>query len=254
MTVRIISLGKIKEKHGISRQSVSNKGLVYPKLHLVGMLMMKRENFDEGAHLEDSICSLVDSARNGCEKSQADLIKHLQSYMALVATKKMNPKFQAKFGESDIVQQSIAVAIEKFPDFGGSSKGELFAWVKAILQNQLLQNQRALLSDKRDMFREQRIQSTPSGHVLPGFVDRYATPGSEAIRQEHTTCVEAALQNLPEEYRTVIRLRNWEQLSFPEIGKRMNRTANAATKLWYRALIELRKSLSQLEESNDETR
>ncbi|MEM7456701.1 MAG: sigma-70 family RNA polymerase sigma factor [Planctomycetota bacterium] len=197
----------------------------------------------------DSIGLLIDRARTGCDSSREKLLDQLSSFMAHMAASRMNPAFQAKFGESDVVQQTLAVAIEKFEDFRGKSEGELLAWIKQILRNQILMNQRSLTSHKRDMFREQPIIS-PDSSIQPTHfpVDRHATPGTEAVRNEYSVAVRDALKLLPEDYRQVIQFRNWDKLSFPEIARRMNRSANAVTKLWYRALIELRKKLGDQDE------
>ena len=52
--------------------------------------------------------------------------------------------------------------------------------------------------------------------------------------------LERALERLPEDYRQVIVLRYREGRSFDEIGKQMNRSADAAGKLWSRAMERLR--------------
>lgn len=230
--------------------------MICSRSHLLGMLMTNQDDKTEqdASELADSICLLVQSAREGCLKSQAKVMEQLGKYMAVIAAQKMNTAFQAKFGESDVVQQSIAVAIGKLDDFRGTSQGELFAWVRSIIHTQFLQNQRALLADKRNLFRERSIEPASSVRTLPGIADRFATPGTHAIRLEYAAAVEKALNQLSEEHQTVIRLRNWDQLSFPEIADRMNRSPNAVTKLWYRALIDLRKHFGPLEDSNDGSR
>ena len=48
-----------------------------------------------------------------------------------------------------------------------------------------------------------------------------------------------ALEQLPEHYQQVIRWRSWERLSFEEIARRTGRSAEAARKLWTRAVDEL---------------
>lgn len=194
--------------------------------------------------LGDSICTLVGQMRNGCSDSREELMQQLRSYMRVFAASRMNNKFQSKFGESDVVQQSIAVAIEKFDDFRGESEGELFAWVAQILRNEMSMQQRALLSHKRDLFREQLIETeTGSGTFQIGVVDNRYTPQTNAIRNEQVVALASAMAKLPDDYREVIQLRNQEQLSFAKIGERMNRSENAVTKLWYRALIHLKREL-----------
>ena len=225
----------------------------------VGMLVAKEKkqivphsggpnsnSLDDAARnvLGDSICSLMERTRSGCSNAKSDLLRQLGSYLAIVASSRMNPRFQAKFGESDVVQQSIAVALQKFDDFRGRTRSELFVWAKTILKNEILQQQRAFLADKRNMFREQQIQhSGNSSSIRFGIEDNKLTPKTNAIQREQSTAVENAILQLPDEYQTVIRLRNFQQLTFAEIGKKLNKSENAATKLWFRALVRLRREL-----------
>lgn len=196
--------------------------------------------------LGDSICTLVGNARSGCNDSRNELMQQLRNYMRIVAASRMNSKFQSKFGESDVVQQSIAIAIEKFSDFRGGSEKELFAWVSQILRNEMLQQQRALMSGKRNLLREKPIEGENHSSTLRfGLADSQHTPQTNAIREEQVQSIESAIQKLPEDHQTVIRLRNLQQLSFSEIGLQMNRSENAATKLWYRALVQLRQALEK---------
>lgn len=58
-----------------------------------------------------------------------------------------------------------------------------------------------------------------------------------------------ALQRLPPTYREVIELRNQELLSFPEIGRRLARSAKAARSLWERAIEALRREVEGSDES-----
>ncbi len=63
------------------------------------------------------------------------------------------------------------------------------------------------------------------------------------LADERRVEVRAALDRLPDEYREVLLLRCRDGCSFEEIGQRLNRSANAAQKLWARALERLREEL-----------
>jgi RNA polymerase sigma-70 factor (ECF subfamily) len=63
------------------------------------------------------------------------------------------------------------------------------------------------------------------------------------MEQEQTEALQRALLKLPPDYRRVILLYNQEQLPFEEIGRLMNRSANAAEKLWARAVLRLEQVL-----------
>jgi RNA polymerase sigma-70 factor (ECF subfamily) len=63
------------------------------------------------------------------------------------------------------------------------------------------------------------------------------------MSQEQAEAVQRALQRLPEEYRQVILLRLQDDRPFEEIGRALGRTANAARKLWERAVERLQQEL-----------
>ena len=70
-----------------------------------------------------------------------------------------------------------------------------------------------------------------------------ASPRASCIAKEESEALRAALHRLPEDYRTVLRLRNWECLPLAEVGRRMNRSEEAARKLWSRAIVRLQQEL-----------
>ena len=56
---------------------------------------------------------------------------------------------------------------------------------------------------------------------------------------EEQTRLESALEALSDEQREVILLRRYEELSFPEIGEQMGRSADASRMLFARAMAAL---------------
>ena len=213
------------------------------------MLLSEQE---KRSAIGDSICELIQLTRAGSGDARERLMTQLRSYVALVASKNPARELQAKLGNSDLVQESMALAFENLEQFNGTNEAELFAWVKAILENEIRQARRAFRSEKRDVFRERSIDDRPPGENSSmqsplQIADRDLTPGTFAVQSEDQQRVNAALDLLDEEYRQVIEYRNWDKLSFREIGRRMNRSENGATKLWFRALVALRKTMEQVD-------
>jgi RNA polymerase sigma factor (sigma-70 family) len=58
--------------------------------------------------------------------------------------------------------------------------------------------------------------------------------------REEMTALDSALSRLPENYRRVLHLRYQEKQSFAKIGEALSCSAEAARKLWARAVIHLR--------------
>jgi RNA polymerase sigma-70 factor (ECF subfamily) len=51
------------------------------------------------------------------------------------------------------------------------------------------------------------------------------------------------LGRLPDDYREVLILRHLEELSFPELARRLGRSVGSVQKLWVRGLADLRRVL-----------
>lgn len=77
----------------------------------------------------------------------------------------------------------------------------------------------------------------------PVPADQNLTPSSEAVAAEQVERFHAVLSELPEDYAEVIRLRSIERLTFKEVAKRMERSHDSVTKLWYRAMLQFEAKL-----------
>ena len=101
---------------------------------------------------------------------------------------------------------------------------------------------------KRRLDQEVPLGDPPNG--LPGqdLLAPGASPSSEVAAAERDARLAQALARLPEQYRQVVTWRNYERLSFAEIGRRTGRTAEAARKLWGRALVRLQQLLEPADE------
>jgi RNA polymerase sigma-70 factor (ECF subfamily) len=74
------------------------------------------------------------------------------------------------------------------------------------------------------------------------------SPSSLVAAQEQDAVLRQALERLPEEYHRVVMWRNYDRLPFDEIGRRLDRSAEAARKLWVRAVEQLQQGLSTTDE------
>jgi RNA polymerase sigma-70 factor (ECF subfamily) len=69
------------------------------------------------------------------------------------------------------------------------------------------------------------------------------SPSRELMRQEQAHALLAAIAGLPEHYRQVVVWHHREGATFEEIADRLETTAEAARKVWVRALVRLRDAL-----------
>jgi RNA polymerase sigma-70 factor (ECF subfamily) len=82
---------------------------------------------------------------------------------------------------------------------------------------------------------------------MHGVPARDPSPSLCASTREQIVRLQTALLALDDEKQRVLRLRHQEQLTFVEIGQHMDRSEEAARKLWGRAVEELRQRLKEAE-------
>jgi RNA polymerase sigma-70 factor (ECF subfamily) len=160
--------------------------------------------------------------------------------LLLLANKELSPELRTKAGASDLVQESFLDAQRDFGDFHGKSEAELRAWLRRILLNNVANFSRLFRNTgKRQLYREVAQHDTLIGEL------RYQgeSPSSEVAARERDAELEMAMARLAEIHRQVIRWRNYERCTFEEIGGRLGRSAEAARKLWSRAVEQLQKLL-----------
>jgi RNA polymerase sigma-70 factor (ECF subfamily) len=175
------------------------------------------------------------------------VLEACRGYLLAIAAQELDPGLRAKGGASDLVQETLLHALRGFGGFEGDSEAELLAWLRRMLLNNLTDFTRLYrATGKRQVAREVGLaaaDSSSGGRGPEPAVDT-PSPGGRAVRDEQARAVEDALGRLPEDYRRVLVLRYQDERPFEEIGRLMGRTANAARKLWLRAVERLQHELN----------
>ena len=183
------------------------------------------------------------AARGGSREALGQVLETFRAYLLLVADRELDPKLRAKGGASDLVQETFLEAQRDFAGFQGDSPEELRAWLRRLLLNNVANFTRQYRDRaKRDVGREVSLQAGDSSHERgAGLATDTPSPSGQAMAHEQAEVLARAMARLPPDYRRVLVLRHEEQLTFEEIGQRMQRTANAARMLWLRAVERLQK-------------
>jgi RNA polymerase sigma-70 factor (ECF subfamily) len=153
------------------------------------------------------------------------------------------------------VQQTLLEAHRDFAGFQGQHEGELLAWLRRILAHNLFNEARRYDARQRDAAREVSIDQVRAGiDQSSAALERCLaaggpSPSQEAMRHENAVQLADALARLPEDYRTVLLLRVFEELPAEEVARRMGRSAGAIRMLQMRALTALRQQMDRAMES-----
>jgi RNA polymerase sigma-70 factor (ECF subfamily) len=187
----------------------------------------------------------LEAARAGSAAALGQMLQACRGYLLAIARQELAPDLQAKGGASDLVQETFLEAQRDFARFEGSTEEELLAWLRQLLLHNLANfTRRYRETEKRQIDKEVPLEGPGSSAELgEGLIADTPTPSEVAMRQEREEAVRRALGRLPEEYRQILLWRYQEQLPFEEIGRRLDRTANAARKLWARAVERMQAEL-----------
>lgn len=168
-----------------------------------------------------------------------DVLETCRRFLLTIANEELPDQLRAKGGASDLVQETLAAAHHARVQFSGSTLADLRAWLRSILLNELAMfRRRFLATEQRDVSRE----------VTTTFecIDPRPTPLAELSLREREQQLAGAVDQLPSPYRETVLLRIERSLSFEEIGRRTERSAEAARKVFSRALLMLRRTAPEL--------
>jgi RNA polymerase sigma-70 factor (ECF subfamily) len=193
----------------------------------------------------EGVAQWLATAKAGSREALGKVLETFRAYLLLIADRQMDPDLRTKGGASDLVQETFLEAQRDFGQFQGTAVEELRAWLRRLLLNNVANftrqyRQRA----KREIGREVPLEAGGSSHERgAGLAADMLSPSGQAVANEQAEALARAVQRLPPDYRQVLGLRHEEQLTFEEIGQRMQRTANAARMLWLRAVEHLQKEM-----------
>jgi RNA polymerase sigma-70 factor (ECF subfamily) len=192
---------------------------------------------------------LLRQVRAGDQASFGLLLERYRRYLTVLARLQIGRRLQGKFDPADVVQEAFLRAHHRWAQFRGGTEAEFVGWLRQILASRLAKLIRHFWGTQgRDVRLEQELQteldqsSNALGHFL---VSAEESPSQEAARREQALVLADALERLPGHYREIILLREFQDLSFPEVGQRMGRTVDSVKHLWTRALTQLRTLLGE---------
>lgn len=175
-------------------------------------------------------------------------LQKYRHYLMTLARAQLSPRYRAKVGASDIVQQSMIQAYQAIDDFRGESEVELRAWLRQILARNLIHLDRDLHRDKRNIDRERSMEQRlgKSSLCLEGFLAAAGpTPSQNVATQERVVQLAMALEKLPEAQSDAVRMHYLEGMKLSEVARELDRSTGAVAGLLHRGLKSLREAMRE---------
>ena len=192
---------------------------------------------------DDERRTLIEQARNS-PQAVPELLQLYDNYLKLLARGWLDTQLRVKVDASDVVQETMIKAHQRFEQFRGSTEAELTAWLRQIMSRNLTDlARRYKLAQARDVGRERPLEAQlgETSQVLGALLQAPGDSPSEAARGRELAVILAdALAELEGDQCEIVILRGLFQLSWDEVADRMGRSAGAVRMVWTRALARLK--------------
>ena len=189
--------------------------------------MSERESGDPGAS----------RAPEGGASIEALLERHLTALRAFVRLRS-NQAIRDRESHSDLVQSVCRELLEGEEGFAYEGEAQFRNWLYTAALRKIVQRDRYLRAQQRDVGREVRPAEGCAGGVLDCYAT-FSTPSMKAASAEALAGIERAFDELPTQQREVITLARVVGLSHAEIAEQLEITEDNSRQLLRRGLVRL---------------
>lgn len=138
----------------------------------------------------------------------------------------------------DVIQETYVRAFEHLAQFAGRS--QFRTWLTRIAVNEALAR-----AERKKRFTSHSGDRELTGDPMDLFASPNASPEDQVVDSEMRNLVEQAIARLPESYRSVLMLRDVEEISTEEVARILNLSESTVKVRLHRARRTLRRTIYQ---------
>lgn len=200
---------------------------------------MKKQNYKEQ--------DLVAQLRDGDERATEKFVRENSGWMLAVARRYVRDEALAE----DCVQDAFFRAFRKIDDF--KEQSTLKSWLHRIVVNSALMKLRSLKREDENTLDGVIPEFDENGHrlVAQWQDDRHQTPQELMERNTLRRVILAEIDKLPDRYRSVLLLKDIEELSTAEVANVLELSEGNVRIRLHRARTALKKRLEPVMESRN---
>jgi RNA polymerase sigma-70 factor (ECF subfamily) len=188
----------------------------------------------EGEVAERDDPALVAALRSGDSRAFEDLLRAHGGRLLSVTRRILGNDDDAR----EAVHEAFVSAFKARRQFDGRSR--LSTWLHRIAVNAALMKLRTRRRHPEESIDELQPDFLPSGHHAATFKSWDEPADAAVARKERAAVVRRAIDRLPDSYRSVLLLRDIEELSTDETARALDLTPNAVKIRLHRARLALR--------------
>jgi RNA polymerase sigma-70 factor (ECF subfamily) len=199
---------------------------------------------DEAAPDSEETRALLEQIRGGNALAFEALLGRHRAALRRFVDLRLDTRLRGRVDASDVVQETQLEAFHRLPDFLERRPMPFHLWLRKTAYERLLKIHRHHLETaRRAVSREERLPDKSSLLLAERLLGANPSPSQEVAREEAIACVRQALATLSATDREILLMRNFEELSYQEIGILLDLDPPTARKRYGRALLRLRKLL-----------
>jgi RNA polymerase sigma-70 factor (ECF subfamily) len=178
--------------------------------------------------------ALLKRAKTGSEEAINNLFERCAGKLLALIRLRLDRKLRARLESRDILNAALLKAFRSIDSFEESNATSLMGWLARIAENEIRDQRDYHGRQRRDVDRE-----VGGNEGLEILEHRIRSQTSRLVLTQQLEQLERALDSIDKAHREVILMRKLEELSFAEIGERMNRSPDACRMLLARAMTVL---------------
>jgi RNA polymerase sigma-70 factor, ECF subfamily len=193
--------------------------------------------------------SLMQRASRGDVAAIGELLDRHRDRLRRMVELRMDPRLTGRADASDVVQEAIAEAARRMPDYLRQPPMPFYPWLRRLAWQRLLDlHRRHIVASRRSVLRERELEPLlpeQSSRQLANVLALSAsTPSGQLVRKEQRHRVQEALLQMEPHDREMLLMIYLEEMSMSEAGTVLGVSTKAAEMRHLRALERLRRLLT----------
>jgi RNA polymerase sigma-70 factor (ECF subfamily) len=191
-------------------------------------------------------CRLLEQVRQGDRQAFEQLLARHRPQLRQFIAQRLDPQLRARVDPSDVVQETQLEVHRRLEDYLERRPMPFRLWLRKTAYERLLMLRRQHIeSRRRAVGREVPLPERSSVLLAQQLLASGSSPSQQLDRRELARRVRQALAQLSEIDREILLLRNFDGLSYQEVGYLLEIDSATARKRHGRALLRLHKLLSE---------
>lgn len=193
---------------------------------------------------------LVRQAQGGDEASLNRLFERYYERVRRIVRLRLGTRLRQGVDSGDILQETFIAAVRAFETFEMRDEASLINWLSRLAERQIIAAADYHGAKKRDHRKRVALPGASTvesaGRMGTEFAAKEPHPLEKLLESETSEQLEECLQDLTEEHRELIILRNYAGCSWEAVAEETGRpSASAARMMHARAMIELGKKMRE---------